>query len=76
MPAPCSFIDATLPLCSVIRPRSDANSGPLAAASGLAASGLFAGNPGFVSAAVALATAAENAITQQTAQLRAFAASI
>jgi len=76
MPAPCSFIDATLPLCSVIRPRYDANSGPLAAASGLAASGLFAGNPGFVSAAVALATAAENAITQQTAQLRAFAASI
>lgn len=73
LPAPCSFVDPTLPLCSVVRPRSDTNSGPLAAASGLAASGLFEGNPGFVQAAVALATAAETAITQQTAQLRAFA---
>ncbi len=74
LPAPCSFLDPALPLCSVVRPRSDANSGPLAAASGLAASGLFEGNPGFVQAAVALATAAETAIAQQTAQLRAFAA--
>jgi hypothetical protein len=73
LPAPCSFLDPTLPLCSVVRPRSDANSGPLAAASGLAASGLFQGNPGFVQAAVALATAAETAIASQTAQLRTFA---
>lgn len=75
-PEPCAFLDMTLPRCSVLRPRSNANSGPLAAASGLAASGLFEGNSGFVSAAVALANAAEAAIKMQTKQLRDFAASV
>ena len=75
-PEPCAFLDPTLPLCSVVRPRSNANSGPLAAASGLAASGLFDGNPGFVQAAVQLAQAAESAIATQTAQMREFAKSV
>jgi Ferritin-like domain len=61
-PFPCKFIDASLPLCSVIRPSSTANAGAVAAASGLAASGLFAGQPaGFVDAVVALAMAADAA---------------
>lgn len=75
-PEPCAFLDPTLPLCSIIRPRSNTNSGPLAAASGLAASGLFDGNPNFVTAAVQLAQAAETAIAQQTTQLRQFAQSL
>jgi hypothetical protein len=75
-PEPCAFLDASLPLCSVVRPRTNANSGPLAAATGLAQSGLFEGNPNFVAAAVQLAQAAESAIAAQTAQLRAFAASL
>jgi Ferritin-like domain len=61
-PFPCKFIDASLPLCSVIRPSNTANAGALAAASGLAASGLFAGQPaGFVDAVIALAMAADAA---------------
>lgn len=75
-PEPCSFIDTTLPPCCVIRPRMAGNSGPLAAASGLAASGLFTGNSNLVPAAVALAQAAESAIVTQTAHLRAFAAGL
>lgn len=75
-PEPCSFLDLSLPKCSVLRPRLNGNSGPLAAASGLAASGLFMGNDGFVTAAVGLAQAAEAAIAAQTKQLRDFAASV
>jgi hypothetical protein len=61
-PNPCTFLDASLPVCSVIRPSSTANAGALAAAGGLAASGLFAGQPsGFVDAVVALAMAADAA---------------
>jgi len=75
-PEPCAFLDATLPLCSVVRPRSNGNSGPLAAASGLAGSGLFDGNAGFVTAAVGLANAAESAIATQKQKLRDFAASV
>lgn len=75
-PEPCSFLDSTLPVCSVLRPRTNAQAGPLAAAGGLAASGLFSGNPNLVSAAVALAQAAEAAIATQTASLRSFAATL
>jgi hypothetical protein len=40
---PCTFISKDLPLCSVIRPTSTAKAGAMAAAQGLAASGLFQG---------------------------------
>ena len=43
MPAPCKFIAAGLPLCSVIRPISTGQAGALAAVAGLTASGLFNG---------------------------------
>ena len=43
MPAPCKFISAHLPLCSVIRPVSTAQAGARAAVAGLTASGLFDG---------------------------------
>ncbi|HEV2695579.1 MAG TPA: ferritin-like domain-containing protein [Verrucomicrobiae bacterium] len=61
-PRHCAFLDPNLPECSVIRPSSTANAGAVAAASGLAASGLFAGQPqGFVDAVVMLAQAADAA---------------
>ncbi len=63
MPKPCKFLDASFPVCSVIRPRSTANAGAVAAATGLAGSGLFAGqSQGFVDAAIGLATAADAAV--------------
>jgi hypothetical protein len=43
MPAPCKFISANLPLCSVIRPISTQRAGAVAAAASLAGSGLFQG---------------------------------
>ena len=43
MARPCKFISPNLPLCSVIRPTSTANAGAMAAATGLANSGLFKG---------------------------------
>jgi hypothetical protein len=62
-PEPCRFLDPNFPLCSVVRPRSNANSGPLAAATGLVQSNLFAGQGNdFFDAVVALATAADNAV--------------
>lgn len=68
MPKPCKFLNASLPLCSVMRPRSTANAGAVAAATGLLTSGLFGvpGQPGgqsqaFIDAAVGLATAADAA---------------
>jgi len=61
-PAPCTFLNASLPLCSVIRPASTANAGAAAAATGLVNSGLFAGQSSdFLNAVVALATAADAA---------------
>jgi hypothetical protein len=61
-PNPCKFIDESLPVCSVVRPITTPKAGALAAAGGLAASGLFAGQPqGFVDAVVALAMAADAA---------------
>jgi len=43
MPAPCTFINPNLPLCSVIRPTLTIKAGATAAANGLKASGLFSG---------------------------------
>jgi hypothetical protein len=61
-PAPCTFLDASLPVCSVIRPSSTANAGAVAAATGLVNSGLFAGQSNdFFNAVVGLATAADAA---------------
>jgi len=62
MPGDCIFQHGVLSACSVLRPRSIANGGPLAAATGLAKSGLFTGQgTAFFNAVVALATAANNA---------------
>jgi hypothetical protein len=53
------------PVCSVIRPRSTAKAGAVAAATGLAGSGLFTGqSKAFIDAAVGLATAADSASRQ------------
>jgi len=43
MARPCKFINASLPLCAVIRPTTTAHAGAMAAATGLANSGLFQG---------------------------------
>ena len=62
MPEPCKFLRADLPACSVIRPTSTENAGAGAAATGLANSGLFAGqSKAFFSALAALADAADEA---------------
>ena len=64
MPEPCPFIVRKLPVCSIIRPVSTSPPifGAVAAATGLAKSGLFAGqSEAFVSALMALATAADAA---------------
>lgn len=61
-PEPCSFLDQAFPLCSTIRPSSQANAGAVAAATGLVRSGLFAGqSQAFFDAVVALAQAADAA---------------
>ena len=65
MPKPCKFLNVNFPVCSVIRPRSTAKAGAVAAATGLAGSGLFAGqSKAFIDAAVGLATAADSASRQ------------
>ncbi len=64
MPEPCPFIARKFPVCSIIRPvsTSPAIFGAVVAATGLAKSGLFAGqSSAFVSALMALATAADAA---------------
>ena len=67
-PEPCQFLTTggveptTLPLCSVIRPRSTAKAGAVATATGLVQSGIFAGQPqAFLDAVVALAQGADSA---------------
>jgi hypothetical protein len=45
LPEPCTFISASLPLCSVIRPSSTKNSGAVAAANAFADDNLFDGQP-------------------------------
>jgi hypothetical protein len=60
MPNPCTFFDAALPLCSVVRPIDTA--GAVAAANFLTDSGLFAGqSQAFFDALDALARAADAA---------------
>ena len=61
-PEPTQFFGPNLPLVSVIRPSNTANAGAVAAATGLAQSGLFLGqSQAFFDAVVALATAADQA---------------
>ncbi|MEZ4735073.1 MAG: ferritin-like domain-containing protein [Caldilineaceae bacterium] len=61
-PEPTQFFSPKLPLVSVIRPADTANTGAVAAATGLVQSGLFAGqSQAFFDAVVALATAADEA---------------
>ena len=63
MPEPCSFLDKSFPICSVIRPRNTNTAGAVAAATGLVKSGLFEGqSQAFFDAVVALASAADSAI--------------
>lgn len=63
MPEPCTFLDKSLPICSVIRPRNTKTAGAVAAATGLVKSGLFEGqSQSFFNAVVALATAADAAV--------------
>ena len=67
MPEPCPFLSRKFPVCSIIRPvaTSPAIFGAVAAATGLAKSGLFAGqSEAFVSAVMALANAADAATRQ------------
>jgi Ferritin-like domain len=60
MPEPCPFISRNFPRCSIIRPIL--TFGAVAAVTGLAASGLFTGQPpAFFAAATALARAADAA---------------
>ena len=62
-PHPCTFLDPSFPLCSVIRPRNTDTAGAVAAATGLVNSGLFQGqSTAFFNAVVALATAADAAV--------------
>ncbi len=62
MARPCTFISKDLPLCSVIRPTLTANAGAMAAAKGLADSGLFQGQSNaFFTALTELAEEADEA---------------
>jgi hypothetical protein len=62
MPAPCKFLSADLPLCSIIRPTSEALAGPMAVVNFLTQTGLFHGQgQDFFRALNRLAAAAEAA---------------
>jgi hypothetical protein len=62
MARPCKFISPHLPLCSVIRPTSTSKAGAVAAATGLAKSGLFLGQSnGFFETLFELAERADEA---------------
>jgi len=62
-PHPCTFLEPSFPLCSVIRPRNTNTAGAVAAATGLVKSGLFEGqSQAFFEAVTALATAADAAV--------------
>jgi len=62
MPEPCTFIDPSLPECSVIRPGTTPHSGAVAAATALTNSNLFMGqSPQFFDTLNALAQAADAA---------------
>lgn len=63
MPEACTFLDKSLPLCSVVRPRNTNLAGAVAAATGLVDSGLFLGqSQAFFDAVVPLAKAADAAL--------------
>ena len=62
MPFPCTFISTSLPKCSVVRPTSTKHAGAVAAATAVAASGLFEGqSQAFIDLVVSLAQAADAA---------------
>jgi Ferritin-like domain len=64
-PTPCTFLSPNLPRCAVVRPTSDALSGPMAVVKFLTQSGLFVGQSrGFFTTLTGLATAAEAAKRQ------------
>jgi hypothetical protein len=64
-PTPCTFINANLPRCAVMRPTNPALSGPTAVVKFLTQDGLFVGqSPGFFKALNKLAAAAEAATRQ------------
>jgi hypothetical protein len=61
-PTPCTFINANLPRCAVVRPTSPAQISPMAVVKFLTQDGLFVGqSPGFFTALNQLAAAAEAA---------------
>jgi len=63
MPEPCTFLDKSLPACSVIRPRNTNTAGAVAAATALVNSGLFLGqSQAFFDAVVPIAEAADAAL--------------
>jgi Ferritin-like domain len=63
MPEPCTFLDKSLPVSSVIRPRNTNTAGAVAAATGLVKSGLFLGqSQAFFDAVGPLAAAADAAL--------------
>ncbi len=62
MPEPCTFIDPSLPECSVIRPGTTPNSGAVASLAALTNSNIFSGqSPQFFALLNALAQAADSA---------------
>ena len=62
LPEPCSFISKSLPRCSVIRPTSTQNGGPVATVKAFTEDGLFIGQPpAFLELAMRLAVAADSA---------------
>jgi hypothetical protein len=69
MPAPCKFISADLPLCSIIRPTSTALAGATAAAQFLTDTGLFVGqSEEFFKVLFRLAAEADKAGREQEAE--------
>ena len=63
MPTPCTFISADLPVCSIIRPTSDALAGAMAAVQFLTDTGLFVGQSNaFFHTLANLAAAADKAV--------------
>jgi hypothetical protein len=63
MPEPCIFLDKSLPVCSVVRPRNTNTGGAVAAATSLVKSGLFQGqSQAFFDAVGPIAEAADAAL--------------
>jgi hypothetical protein len=64
-PVPCQFINASLPLCAVIRPTSPGQIDAMGAVNGFIAMGIFAGQPqAFLDFLMQLAQAADSAVRQ------------